>query len=84
MTDAGKSMEVDVKPHAAQEHVIKQQDSLTLYPAALATHEEVVDQEKRDLFKALLQDLNAKLQTAEPRKFRPSKYRVPTGTLSQW
>jgi hypothetical protein len=81
MTDAGKSMEVDVKPPAAQEHVIKQQDSLTLYPAALATHEEVVDQEKRDLFKALLQDLNAKLQTAEPRKFRPSKYRVPTGTL---
>lgn len=49
----------------------------TKYPRALATLEQVLAD--KELFLALLQDLIAKLQDAEPPHLRPGKFRVPTG-----
>lgn len=51
----------------------------TKYPQALATHEAVLGD--KQLFLDLLQDLCTKLQDAEPRQFRPTKFRVPTGAF---
>jgi hypothetical protein len=69
---AAPAAPVDVK-----EHTCGEEDGHTTYPAALANQEAVC--EDGELFTRLLQDLNAKLQTAQPKKYRPSKYRVPTG-----
>lgn len=52
-------------------------DGLTTYPAALATQDAVVSDAA--LFVCLLTDLNSRLQGCNPRRFRPSKYRIPTG-----
>jgi hypothetical protein len=68
-------------PVEVGEHTCGEGDGHTTYPAALASQEAVCESE--ELFTRLLQDLNAKLQTAQPKKFRPSKYRVPTGEQSQ-
>ncbi|KAF6265476.1 hypothetical protein COO60DRAFT_957936 [Scenedesmus sp. NREL 46B-D3] len=61
---------------AVEQHTCGEEDGHTLYPAALASQQAVF--EDGELFTRLLQDLNAKLQTAQPKKYRPSKYRVPT------
>lgn len=63
-------------PVGVKEHSCGDDDGHTTYPAALASQEAVC--EDGELFTRLLQDLNAKLQTAQPKKYRPSKYRVPT------
>jgi hypothetical protein len=73
---AAPAARVDVKEHSCGE-----EDGHTTYPAALATQEAVC--EDGELFTRLLQDLNAKLQTAQPKKYRPSKYRVPIGKRAQ-
>jgi hypothetical protein len=64
-------------PVEVEEHAFGEEDGHTTYPAALASQEAVCESE--ELFTRLLQDLNAKLQTAQPKKYRPSKYRVPIG-----
>jgi hypothetical protein len=64
-----------------EEHKCGEDDGHTTYPAPLASQEAVCDSE--ELFTRLLQDLNAKLQSAQPKKYRPSKYRVPTGERAQ-
>lgn len=73
----------EVAPAAPQkdlEHAIEIIDGEhTKYPAALASHEKVL--EDKELFLALLQDLCTKLQDAEPKQWRPTKFRVPTGAL---
>ena len=64
----------------SQEHdVVIEEGEHTMYPAALASHETVL--EDKQLFLSLLQDLCTKLQDAEPKKFRPNKFRIPTGAL---
>lgn len=68
-------------PVGVKEHSCGDDDGHTTYPAALASQEAVC--EDGELFTRLLQDLNAKLQTAQPKKYRPSKYRVPTGKCGQ-
>jgi hypothetical protein len=67
-------------PQEALEHAVEIIDGEhTKYPAALASHERVL--EDKELFLALLQDLCTKLQDAEPKQWRPTKFRVPTGAL---
>lgn len=81
MADPDVKVEADAPPAPAAPpatHTVSAgEDGATLYPAALASHEAVCEDEA--LFTRLLQDLNAKLQAAEPRKYRPARYRVPTG-----
>lgn len=64
-------------PPSLEHDVVIEEDEHTKYPAALASHEGVL--EDKQLFLGLLQDLCTKLQDAEPKKFRPTKFRVPTG-----
>lgn len=57
--------------------VVIEEGQHTLYPSPLASHETVL--EDKELFLSLLQDLCTKLQEAEPKQYRPTKFRVPTG-----
>lgn len=66
----------------ALEHAVEIEEGVhTLYPQALTSHEAVLGD--KQLFMELLQDLLAKLQYAEPPKYRPGKFRVPTGERQQ-
>lgn len=66
-------------PALQQHDVVIEDGEHTKYPAALASHQQVL--EDKELFLALLQDLCTKLQDAEPKQWRPTKFRVPTGAL---
>lgn len=83
MAEEPQQMEVEAPApvEAPKVHTLGEDSGLTTYPGPLATQEAVV--EDQQLFIRLLQDLNAKLQTAQPKKYRPSKYRVPTGETCQ-
>jgi hypothetical protein len=82
LQQAGMDPEPVTAPEAPapQEHqVVTEDGEHTKYPAALASHQQVL--EDKGLFLALLQDLCTKLQDAEPKQWRPTKFRVPTGAL---
>jgi hypothetical protein len=66
-------------PAALEHDIVLEDGEHTKYPAPLSTHEKVL--EDKELFLALLQDLCTKLQDAEPKLWRPTKFRVPTGAL---
>lgn len=69
----------EVAPVLQEHDVVIEEGEHTKYPAPLASHEKVL--EDKELFLALLQDLCTKLQDAEPKQWRPTKFRVPTGAL---
>ena len=70
------------EPAPVLEHdVVIQEGEHTAYPAPLASHEKVL--QDKGLFLALCEDLCTKLQDAEPRQWRPTKFRVPTGALAE-
>lgn len=76
----GPAVEAAPEADALLEHdVVIEDGEHTKYPAPLATHDKVL--EDKELFLALCQDLCTKLQDAEPRLWRPTKFRVPTGAL---
>jgi hypothetical protein len=66
-------------PTALEHDIVIEEGEHTKYPAPVLTHEKVL--EDKELFLALLQDLCTKLQDAEPKLWRPTKFRVPTGAL---
>lgn len=86
---AEEPQQMDIEAPAPAEvpkvHTPGEDSGLTTYPVALATQEAIL--EDQQLFTSMLQDLNAKLQNAQPKKYRPSKYRLPTGERwhrAQW